>query len=157
MPVEIERKFLVADSSWRADVRRSSEILQGYFPKREGHSLRIRLIDGTAVLSLKGKRDGIARKEYQYLIPVGEAQEMLADFCAGRLVHKIRHYIPAGSLLWEVDEYLDANAGLFTAEIELPAVDTPFSRPAWLGEDISELSDMTNEALATWPWTRRER
>lgn len=155
MPIEIERKFLLADASWRAEVTRSSEILQGYFPKVEGHSLRIRLIDGTAVLSLKGKRDGIARKEYQYLIPVGEAREMLAEFCGGRLVHKVRHYIPAGSLLWEVDEYLDGNAGLFTAEIELPAIDTPFVRPPWLGEDISDVSDMTNEALAVFPWTLR--
>ena len=153
MALEIERKFLVKDDSWRKDVISSSRIIQGYLTA-SGTTVRIRLRDNEAFLTIKGKSSGITRSEFEYLIPTGEAEEMLKTLSLDPAVEKIRYLVPAeNDLVWEIDEYYGSNAALFTAEIELPDENTPFALPGWLGEDISGDSRYTNRALSRKPYS----
>ena len=160
MAQEIERKFTVRDDSWRREVTSSSRIIQGYLTA-SGTAVRIRLRDERAFLTIKGKPDGISRAEFEYAIPVDDARQMLSSLSLYPPVEKIRYLIPAGNgLIWEVDEYLGANAPLFTAEIELPGENTFVALPAWIGREISFDSRYTNRALSIKPyatWTIAER
>ncbi|MBE6359724.1 MAG: CYTH domain-containing protein [Lentisphaerae bacterium] len=154
MAQEIERKFLVKDDSWRQSVTESSRITQGYLTG-VGTTLRVRLRDGQAFLTIKGKARGIVRSEFEYNIPFDEAQEMLDTLSLYPPVDKIRHIVPAGNgLFWEIDEYLGENAPLFTAEIELPQCDTVFDIPSWLGKDVSSDNRYTNRSLSRAPYSQ---
>ena len=160
MALEIERKFLVKSDSWRTQVISSSRISQGYLTAA-GTTVRVRLRDAEAYLTIKGKAVGIARCEYEYPIPVADAVEMLETLALDPPVEKIRYIVPASDgLFWEIDEYSGANYPLFTAEIELPDAETAFEVPDWLGEDISADSRYTNRALSRKPysqWSSEER
>ena len=155
MPVETERKFLLADSSWKKEVRRSVHFHQGYFPlsAESRTTIRVRLADQSAWLTIKGPADGCSRVEYEYEIPCGDAREMLAGPAAARSLEKIRHYVPAGPFVWEIDEFLGKNSGLTVAEIELPGANTPFVRPAWLGKEVTDFPRFRNSRLVIHPWT----
>jgi CYTH domain-containing protein len=151
---EIERKFLVKDGSWRAAAAgEGTRIRQGYLETGGGATVRVRLAGGEGFLTLKGPTMGIARTEYEYRIPAGDAEEMLDGFCGGRVVEKTRWRIPAGEegLVWEVDVYEERNAPLVTAEIEVPEEGTAFGRPAWLGEEVSGEARYRNSELAVRP------
>ena len=153
MAIEIERKFLVKSDSWRQSVVSSTLMKQGYLGSGAA-TVRVRQTDKTAFITIKGKANGIARAEFEYEIPVADAQTMLADMTVGSCVEKIRHFVPAGNgLVWEIDEYLNANAPLFTAEIELPAEDTVFDIPDWLGIDVSDNKNYTNRSLSRTPYS----
>lgn len=153
MALEIERKFLVSGDGWRTDCIGSSRIIQGYL-SNGGNTVRIRLKDDQAFLTIKGKASGIKRSEYEYPIPADDAREMLASLTQDPPVEKIRYLIPADNgLIWEVDEYCGANAPLFTAEIELPDENTLFAVPAWLGREVSCDARYTNRALSRQPYS----
>ncbi len=155
MGVEIERKFLVASDEWRAFTDAGVRMMQGYFAGVPGVSptLRIRIAGEQGFLTIKGRPDGLIRSEFEYPIPVADAEAMLTEFCGSRIVEKIRFTIPAGNgLFWEIDEYFGGNDGLFTAEIELPTVDTEFPRPAWLGCEVTGDGRYTNGSLSRNPW-----
>ena len=153
MAQEIERKFLVDNDLWRKEVISSSRIIQGYLTAA-GTTVRIRLRDDQAFLTIKGKASGITRSEYEYAIPVAEAKEMLATLALDPPIDKTRYIVPAeNGLVWEIDEYYGSNAALFTAEIELPAEDAPFNIPRWLGREISDDSRYTNRALSRKPYS----
>lgn len=153
MALEIERKFLVASGSWRNDVTGSVTMRQGYLGGGAS-TIRVRQSGNGAFLTIKGRAEGLVRAEYEYPIPVADAEEMLASMTVGTIVEKIRHFIPAGNgLVWEVDEYLNANAPLFTAEIELPSPDTAFEIPDWLGEEVSNNKNYTNRSLSRAPYS----
>ncbi len=154
--VERERKFLVKDDSWRSQARRSVEILQGYFPMAGGGSFRVRIIGEQANLNLKGKAQGMSRREFEYPIPVEDARELLALFCQNRMVAKTRYFVPAAEpgCQWEIDAYHGPLEGHFTAELEVPREDFPFVRPPWLGEEKTLDGRFANAALAQagrWP------
>lgn len=159
MGLEIERKFLVSGDAWRSLVQRKLDMRQGYLSREEGKaSVRVRLEGADARLNIKAAVVGSARAEYDYPIPPDDAREILEKLCVGR-VEKVRHYIAAGDLTWEVDEFLGDNAGLVVAEIELRAPDQAFDRPAWLGREVTEERRYYNHALALNPyrkWTPEE-
>lgn len=153
MAIEIERKFLVKSDAWRKGVVSRTLMRQGYLGGGAS-TVRVRQTDKAAFLTIKGKANGIARTEFEYEIPVADAQTMLSDMTVGSIVEKIRYIVPAeNGLVWEIDEYLNANAPLFTAEIELPDADTAFELPDWLGEDISENKNYTNRSLSKAPYS----
>ena len=153
MALEIERKFLIKNDLWRQQAVSSSRIVQGYLTA-SGTTVRIRLRDDQAFLTIKGKANGIIRSEFEYPVPPEEAQEMLSLLALDPPVEKTRYLVPAsGGLMWEIDEYYGPNAPLFTAEIELPDADTPFEIPPWLGEEISGDSRYTNRALSRKPYS----
>lgn len=153
MPLEIERKFLLAHDGWKQDVTRQLVMRQGYLGTPGGRaSVRVRIEGDTATLNIKASVVGSARAEYEYTIPVGEAEQMLATLCVGR-VEKTRHYVEREGLTWEIDAFEGDNAGLVVAEIELDAVDQAFSRPDWLGPEVTDDSRYYNHALAMKPFS----
>ena len=137
MGFEIERKFLVRNDDWRRAATGRVVLRDGLVSNGERGKVRVRRQDGKAVLALKGPRLGLRRVEYEYSIPLDEADEILAGLCSGAIVDKIRHYVPHRGHVWEVDEFVGTLSNVVWAEIELESEDEPFERPAWLGEEVT--------------------
>ncbi|MDF4003384.1 CYTH domain-containing protein [Luteibacter sp. PPL552] len=166
MGIEIERKFLLAGDGWREHVERSETLAQGYLVDAgaitAGHaacSVRVRRSGERAWLNIKSATLGIERQEYDYPIPLADAERLLADLCNG-VLQKHRHHVMVDGAHFEIDEFLGANAGLWVAEIELPAVDAPYPQPPWLGREVSDQVRYFNVNLIDRPytqWTAAER
>jgi adenylate cyclase len=152
MALEIERKFLIRDESWRADVARTERLRQGYLATTMRASVRVRVSGERAWLGLKGRVIGASRPEYEYAVPLAEADEMLRNLCAEGHVEKLRHHVPHAGHEWEVDEFLGDNAGLVVAELELAREDEPFERPGWLGLEVTHDERYYSSSLARSPW-----
>lgn len=153
MAVEIERKFLLASEAWRAAAQPAVRMLQGYFAQAPGGpSVRIRIAGKRAFLTVKGQLRNFSRSEFEYEIPVADANAMLREFCEGRYVEKFRFLVPFEGFVWEVDEYLGDNAGLFTAELELEDENTQFPLPSWLGEEVTGDRRYGNGSLSRNPY-----
>ena len=149
MPIEIERKFLVIGNVWpREDAQR---YCQGYLTRSESKTVRIRRAGRRAVLTIKGPARGITRAEYEYAIPTDHAEEMLATLC-GPLVEKVRYRVWYDGRTWSIDEFAGENAGLCLAEIELAEPTEAFSRPPWLGEEVTHDDRYRNSNLARHPF-----
>ena len=140
---EIERTFLVVDDSFRSLATTHYDIIQGYISREHGRSIRIRLrtaADGSqqAFLTIKTRLESFTRFEWEKPISVEDFRALL-PLCGNRIIDKTRYILPAepASLKWEIDEFRSPNAGLIMAEIELPAEDTPFSRPTFIGEEVT--------------------
>ena len=154
MGVEIERKFLVANDSWRELLVGPGRCLrQGYLVNGPPSTIRVRIADEDAWLTVKGPVIGLSRVEYEYAIPLSDAKELLAERCVSPLIEKIRHRIPHHGLVIEVDEFSGANAGLLIAEVELPSEDTPFTPPSWFGVEVSADFRYHNSQLAKRPYS----
>jgi len=153
MPVEIERKFLVADDAWRACVTRTALFRQGYLATTRACSVRVRVGGEQAWLGVKGRVIGISRPEYEYPIPVVEAHQILDTLCDEGRVEKYRHWVAHGDREWEVDEFLGANAGLVVAELEIEREDEFFPLPSWLGPEVTHDVRYYNSSLALAPWS----
>jgi adenylate cyclase len=152
MAIEIERKFRLLDERWRAEVSASTLLRQGYLANTARASVRVRIAGGQGWLSVKAMSASIARAEYEYPIPLEEAEQMLAGLCQGPLIEKWRHRVVHGPSEWEIDEFLGENAGLVIAELELEAEDQPFVRPAWLGPEVTSEERYYNFRLAQHPY-----
>ena len=150
MGLEIERKFLVTGDGWRTE----SGLLtrQGYLNRAPGRTVRVRVAGGRAWLTIKGLTTGAVRAEYEYEIPPEDARELLA-LCDGALIEKTRHVVPWRGFDWQVDEFHGANSGLVVAEIELPAADAPFERPAWVGAEVTGDHRYYNASLVSAPYS----
>ena len=160
MAVEIERKFLVVGDTWRREATRSERMSQGYLAGPPARcSVRVRIAGDTAHLNIKSVTLGVERDEYEYAIPMADAERLLATL-AGERVEKVRHYVERDRHLFEIDEFLGDNAGLVIAEVELGHADEEFPRPSWLGREVSDLPRYYNLNLATRPysmWSAEER
>ncbi len=155
MATEIERKFLVVDESWRDGVLASTRYRQGYLTPGPGRcSVRVRVGDGEARLNVKGATVGVSRAEYEYAIPLEDAEEMLDTLCSGPLVEKTRHLVDHGGHRWEIDVFEGENAGLVVAEVELANATEALELPEWAGADVSGDKRYYNAALAETPFTR---
>lgn len=153
MGTEIEHKFLIRDERWRQQTTRSVRMRQGYLTSDERCSVRVRVAGDHGFLNVKSGTLGIQRSEYEYPIPLAEAEEILDTLCEKPVLEKTRHYVPVGEHCWEVDEFAGANAGLIVAEVELSRPDEPFERPDWAGEDVSGDPRYYNSRLARQPYT----
>ena len=153
MSIEIERKFLVAAESWQRQVVRTRRIKQAYLCASGPASIRVRLQDAEAVLTIKSAEAGLSRQEFEYAIPAADAGHLLA-LRQGAIIEKIRHDVPDGGCMWEVDVFLGENEGLVVAEIELESAGQDFGRPAWLGEEITGDHRYYNAELAQHPFSR---
>jgi adenylate cyclase len=152
MAIEIERKFLVKGEGWRGAVSRRRRIRQGYLANGGRVSVRVRGYDGAeAVLTIKSAEPGTVRDEFEYDIPMEDA-EHLFDLCSGVVIEKERHEARFGGLLWEIDVFHGANQGLVVAELELESKDQAFERPDWLGEEITGDRRYYNSALSERPY-----
>jgi len=154
MPVEIERKFLVVDDTWRNGAP-GARFCQGYLANT-WVTVRVRRAGSRAYLTVKGRQRGICRSEFEYPIPMDEAEEMLRDLCTKPLLEKTRYEVMHEGHIWFVDVFAGSNAGLVLAEIELDHPDEPFARPSWLGREVSHDPSYRNSVLAEEPkgWHR---
>lgn len=166
MPIEIERKFLVRGDAWKRQAERVVRMAQGYLNDlasvqsgAQQVSMRVRIAGSEAFLNMKSREPGPSRQEFDYPIPLADAEALL-KLATGGLIDKHRHYVRHAGHLWEVDEFHGDNAGLVVAEIELQAVDEAFETPAWLGPEVTHLDRYFNLALAARPyaaWSDGER
>lgn len=152
MGVEIERKFLVVHDSWKPHVVSATRIVQGYLAHTDTTTVRVRVKGERAYMTIKGTSSGISRSEYEYEIPVADAEAMLAEMAQGPVIDKVRHLIDVDGHTWELDVFAGENAGLVMAEIELDADTEDFVVPEWAGLDVSDDSRYYNVNLATNPF-----
>lgn len=136
MGVEIERKFLVKDYSFKSMARCHCRIKQGYLCREPDRTVRIRVRDDEGYITVKDKNKGIERLEFEYLIPKCDAEEML-QLCEGRILDKTRYIVDYEGYTWEIDEFHNLETPLTIAEIELPAEETEFLLPAFIGEEVT--------------------
>ena len=152
MSVEIERKFLVADPSWREGADDGVLIRQSYIASNGHASVRVRIKgDRDATLTIKLPGSGLSRLEFEYDIPLDEA-EALMRVRQGAIVEKTRYRVVAAGMVWEIDIFSGENDGLMIAEIELEREDQPFVRPDWLGDEVTGDERYHNSRLAQRPF-----
>ncbi len=152
MGIEIERKFLVTGDGWRQPASAQTRFSQGYLSRDPARTVRVRIAGSQAFLTIKGATHGATRAEFEYAVPLADAQALLA-LCDGPVVEKIRHLCLHEGMTWEVDEFLGANAGLVVAEIELDAEGQAFARPAWLGDEVTGDGRYVNANLGVRPFS----
>ena len=149
---EIERKFLV-DRDRFPGSQEKSVMKQGYLSVDPERVVRIRREDDTARLTIKGKMEGITRPEFEYAIPPDEADELL-KLALPTPIEKVRYMLNIEGSEWEVDEFLGENLGLWVAEIELESEEQSFTKPPWLGEEVTHDRRYYNSQLSQNPWSR---
>ena len=151
MATEIERKFLVTNNSWKENAPYSL-FKQAYLNSTPERTVRIRIAGSQAFITIKSKNTGIQRQEFEYSIPVADAEQLLL-LCETAPLEKIRHRVEHDGHCWEIDEFLGLNQGLLVAEIELQDEQEFFSKPEWLGAEVSDDPRYFNSYLANHPFT----
>jgi adenylate cyclase len=152
MPTEIERKFLVDHKKWEGLIKPTGKLYkQGYILSEERRTVRVRVTNDAAYITLKGASTGISRSEYEYTIPVNEGNEILDNF-ATSLIQKTRYNIEYAGHTWEVDVFTGDNNGLIVAEIELQNEDEQFEKPEWVGQEVSHDNRYANSSLSVYPY-----
>ncbi len=152
MATEIERKFLVLNEDWQAHVNTELHIVQGYLATNEFSSTRIRIQNDKANINIKSATLGITRTEFEYAIPVDDAQLMIDNLCIKPVIEKTRYIVKHMQHSWEIDVFSSDNKGLIVAEIELSSPDETFEKPSWLGEEVSNDARYYNVCLVKNPY-----
>jgi CYTH domain-containing protein len=156
MPIEIERKFLVDGDAWRRDAGPGRRFCQGHVTKERGNTVRVPRADDHAFITVKGARSGIARAEFEYEIPIEDAEEMLRTLCAKPLIEKTRYTVPHGGMVWEIDVFGGDAEGVIVAEIELERSDQEFSLPDWIGAEVTHDPRFRNSQIVLEPGVAME-
>jgi adenylate cyclase len=153
MGIEIERKFLVRGDGWKegADGVRYK---QGYVMFGPPASVRARIAGDKAFLTIKKSTLSISRYEFEYVIPIADAEIILDSLCSGPIVEKTRYKKSFAGMLWEIDVFEGDNAGLIVAEIELSSEDQQFEIPPWIGEEVSGDPRYHNTNLSRRPYSQ---
>lgn len=151
MGVEIERKFLLTSDGWRT-LGAAVSMRQGYLSSDKARVVRVRIEGEQACITIKSKSTGATRGEWEYPVPLTDAEELLA-LCEQPLVEKVRRRIDYAGHVWEVDEFSGINAGLVVAEIELDSEDATFDKPAWIGEEVTDDPRYYNSSLIKKPYS----
>lgn len=152
MATEIERKFLVKDQSWKAQVRTQAQLKQGYLSMDTERTVRIRCTNEKAFITVKGQSEGISRQEFEYKIPISDAIQMLG-LCKLPPVEKTRHTLKIGHKTWEIDVFEGVNEGLVIAEVELTSESEKFPVPSWAGKEVSDDPKYFNVQLVQNPYS----
>jgi adenylate cyclase len=150
--LEIERKFLVRDQQWKS-LGQGALLRQGYLSSQPDRIVRVRIEGESAMLTIKGRTVGATRGEWEYPIPVEDANSFLNELCEKPIIEKYRYRIRHEGMIWEVDEFLGDNAGLVVAEIELEAEDQAFEKPQWVGEEVTHDARYFNANLLKRPFS----
>lgn len=159
MGKEIERKFLVVNDDWRAAAHRVADYAQGYLNEPVNCSVRVRVEDDQARLNIKCVQIGMSRDEFEYSIPLADAHKLMT-MTLGPTVVKRRHFVMVDGHEWEIDEFLGDNQGLVVAELELDREDEVFTKPSWLGKEVTDEARYYNVFLSQRPyqtWTEQEK
>lgn len=150
MAVEVERKFLVTSDAWRAEAQ-ACNIRQGYLCLGEDTTVRVRIAGTRAFITVKSKTEGLSRAEYEYDIPLADAEAMLENLCARPLIEKTRHAVEHAGKTWTIDVFEGENAGLVVAEVELTGPDEVVELPDWAGEEVTYDPRYRNSSLVNAP------
>ena len=155
MALEIERKFLVKDDSYKAMAFSSSRIAQGYICSGGGRTVRVRIRDDKGYLTIKGPSDvrGLGRYEWEKEIPLLEAVELM-KLCEPGMIDKTRYLVRSGKHVFEVDEFYGENEGLTVAEVELASEDEPYEKLPFIGEEVTGDVKYYNSFLMKNPYIR---
>lgn len=153
MGKEIERKFLVKNDRWRG-LARGVTYRQGYLSTDKERTVRVRTIENEGFLTIKGVTTGATRNEYEYTIPVEDANEILDQLCQRPLIEKRRYKIENAGFLWEVDEFSGENQGLIIAEVELNNEQERIELPEWIGEEVTSDTRYYNANLIAHPYSK---
>lgn len=159
MATEIERKFLLKKLTFKEKAASKKHYSQGYIEGSLNATVRIRTVEDKAYITIKGHIVGISRDEYEYEIPLEDAQQMQDRLC-GEKVEKIRYIVWHEGKRWEIDEFLGTNKGLFIAELELKSEEESFSIPEWIGEEVTSDYRFRNSYLSREPfstWSKEEK
>ena len=136
MPLEIERKFLLANDDWKSSVTRRIRIRDGLIASTNGNKARVRIADSNATITLKSRRRGPIRAEFEYAIPYSDAVEILRTMCDGHVLDKVRHVITHAGAVWHVDVYEGILNGVVLAEVELQHADQQLDLPG-IGKEVT--------------------
>lgn len=153
MSMEIERKFLVTGDAWKA-LGTATSIRQGYLSSHPDRVVRVRIEGDVATLTIKGKTQGISRGEWEYEIPLEEADALLGNLCERPLIEKTRTRILHAGMVWEVDTFYGDNEGLVVAEIELESEAQAFDKPEWIAAEVSSDPRYYNANLLKHPFNQ---
>lgn len=155
MPLEIERKFLVLDDSYKNLATSSSHIKQGYIYSGKGKTIRVRIRDERGYLTIKGPSDkaGLCRYEWEKEVDLHDAEELMR-LCEPGIIDKTRYIIPSGKHTFEVDEFFGENQGLVMAEVELVSEEEPYEKPPFIGEEVTGDRRYYNSHLRENPYSR---
>ena len=153
MPTETEHKYLVKHERWKKiSPEKSIEIKQGYLLTDPEKTIRVRTKNGKGFFTIKGKTNKSSRPEFEYEIPLEDAEELIRKFCSA-VVEKTRHLVHFEGKLWEVDEFKGANRGLIVAEIELKDEDEKYALPEWVDKNVTEDPRYANSNLSVNPFS----
>lgn len=153
MGVEIERKFLLKNEGWRSVVSSKTVIKQGYLNSEKERTVRIRVRNDKGYLTVKGENTNATRQEFEYEIPVLDAESMLL-LCQKPIIEKVRNLVQVEGKTWEIDDFGGENHGLILAEIELESEEEKFNIPSWIGEEVTDDSRYFNSSLITHPYSK---
>ncbi|MBE9209679.1 CYTH domain-containing protein [Nostoc sp. LEGE 06077] len=153
MAKEIERKFLVKGDGWRK-LGVGSVYRQGYIATRKAVTVRVRIANNRGYLTIKSPSVNCSRSEFEYEIPLADAEEMLETLCDRPLIEKVRYKVELGNLIWEIDEFDGDNKGLIVAEVELTDEQQQIELPEWIGEEVSTDGKYFNSNLAKFPFSQ---
>ena len=155
--VEVERKFLVKSTAFKALAAQVEQMEQGFLSTDPERTVRVRLVDGRGVLTIKGASsdDGTSRFEWEREIPADEAERLLS-LCLPGSIRKARYRVPVEQVTFEVDVFFGANEGLIVAEVELTRPDQDFPKPDWLGEEVTGDDKYYNSQLSKNPYSTWE-
>lgn len=151
MGIEIEKKFLLKNDQWK-ELGAGVDYCQGYLNTEKSRTVRVRTIGDKGFLTIKGISRGAVRAEFEYEIPRGDAQKMLATLCEQPLIRKKRYRIKTDDVVWEIDEFFGENEGLVLAEVELEDERQKFAIPDWVGEEVTENPIYFNSSLVKNPY-----
>ena len=151
MALEIERKYLVRNDAWRRGGN-GTRYRQGYLSTDPERNVRVRSGAGRGFITIKGQTVNRARPEYEYPIPVEDADALLDTLCLKPIIEKTRYIIEHAGLRWEVDEFEGENTGLVIAEVELAAADQPVELPDWIGREVTDDPRYYNASLIRHPY-----
>lgn len=153
MAVEIERKFLVKNELWREHVITSVAIRQAYLSSGSNAAVRVRIADDKAYLTIKGATVGISRAEFEYEIPVADAEAMVELRQGGSVIKKTRYQVTCGEHIWDLDVFHGDNSGLQMAEVELGSESEEFQMPEWAAKEVTGDQRYLNSSLVDNPYS----
>jgi CYTH domain-containing protein len=153
MSLEIERKFLVKNNDYKNNSY-YSEIRQGYLSCTPERTVRVRVLDKSGFITIKGKATGFTRQEYEYEIPLGDAHKLLDTLCIKPLIEKKRYFYKYEGLTWEIDEFIGENNGLIVAEVELEDENQAVQIPDWVGKEVTGQHKYSNSSLIKLPYNK---
>lgn len=151
--IEIERKFLITSDAYKTEASSKDQISQGFLSRDPKRTIRIRIKGDLGSITIKGlsNKSGTSRFEWESEISLEEAKQLLG-ICEAEIIHKTRYSVPLGAHIFEVDEFHGTNQGLVVAEVELTDENETFTRPKWLGKEVTGDARYYNSQLSMHPF-----